>query len=323
MSKLLSLRPMNVVMAAVSFLLVFTAIAFAQKNVVATVGGIPITEYELARGVSRIMPLNVSFHGTITQEKVDEISEKALAGLIEQAYKVRYALAEEISVDNAAVEEVIKPHRAKFNSDEEFREALGGEGLNGYRATVYRKLLAEKAEDIAVESRVTVSEEDVRSYYEENKHTFLRPKQYKASHILVKVDPSSNKEELAVLKERAEGLLEQAKSGEDFYNLAYYNSDDRSKYVGGDLGYIHKGRTVEPFEEAVLKLQVGEVSDLVKTRFGFHIIKLTDVQEETQLSYDQMKAKIREKLEKKQRDAYFDEWMSSLKSQYQVQRFDK
>lgn len=312
-----------IVVSSVFFFMLFWGTAFAQNNLVATVGGIPVTQAELARAVAKIMPLNATYHGSITQEKVDEVTEKALTELIDQAYKVRYALAEEISVSNAAVEEAIEPARAKFDSDKAFIEALGNEGLNGYRATIYRELLADKAEQVAVESRIAVSDEDVRDYYEENKASFKRPKQFKASHLLVKVDPASNKEELAVLKERAEGLLERAKAGEDFYDLAYYNSDDRTKFVGGDLGYFHEGRTVKEFEEAVLELQVGEVSDLVRTRFGFHIIKLTDLQPPTQLSYDDMKVKIRAQLEKKQRDAYYDEWMSNLKGQYQVQHLNK
>lgn len=289
-----------------------------EDDVVAKVGGIPITVYELDRAAQKIMPMK--FHGALSQEKVDEIRSQALDNLINQAYMVRYALSEEIAIDNKLVEEKMKPIRARYKSQKEFEEAAGDEGINAFRATIYRELLAEKAEEVAVKSRIQVSDEQVRKYYEDNKMTYMRPERYKASQILIKVDPGSNQEEREALKKRADDILARAKAGEDFYNLAYYNSDDRTKYVGGDLGYFHKGQTLKEFEDAVVALKPGEISDLVQTRFGYHVIKLVEVNESRLLSFEEVKDKIRQSLEKKKRDALYSDWMSSLKSKYQVQR---
>lgn len=149
----------------------------------------------------------------------------------------------------------------------------------------------------------------------------MRPKQFKASHILIKVDPSSNKDERLTLDNKAKDLAKRAKNGEDFYNLAYYNSDDRSKYVGGDLGFFHQGQTVKEFENALLKMKPGEISDPVRTMYGWHIIKLVEINEPKQLEFSDVKVKIREQMEKSSREKTYIDWMTKLKSTYPLKKF--
>jgi parvulin-like peptidyl-prolyl isomerase len=184
-------------------------------------------------------------------------------------------------------------------------------------------LLAKRAEDIVVNDRVKVSDEEVSSFYAENGKMFSQPKTYTASHILVKVDPASNAEELQLIKSRAEDLLDRAKAGEDFYNLAYYESEDRSKFVGGSLGTFHGGQTVAEFDEAVKSMQPGEISGLVRTMYGFHIIKLDASEEARQLTFEEAAPKIRTQLAEIKRKKLYEAWMSKLKEQYPVERFDQ
>lgn len=296
--------------------------AVAGDEIVAKVGAIPITIYELQREFQKVLPMEGSYHKGVSQERFAEIREKALSALIEQAYKVQYALGEEIAVENGAVEDRLGSLRAKFKSIKEFNNALGNEGLSAFRASIYRELLAKKAEELAVDAKVQVTDAQVRGYFEKNKTSYKRPKQFKASHVLIRVDPASNKEEREGLLKRAEELAKRAQGGEDFYNLAYYNSDDRSKYVGGDLGYFHQGQTVEEFEQALLKMKAGEISGPVKTMYGYHIIKLVEVNESRQLEFDEVKDSIRQSLEKKQRESVYEKWITELKKRYPVQRFD-
>ncbi|ALC17178.1 peptidylprolyl isomerase [Desulfuromonas soudanensis] len=295
----------------------------AEGDIVAKVGGVSLTRYELDREVQKIMPFNVSFHGKVSQEKIDDIRNQALTALLERAYKVRFALAEEISVANEAVEEEMAKYRSKFESQAQFEQALGAEGLSAFRGSIYRELLAKKAEAVAVDSGVKVTDEEVRAFYDKNKSMYMRPRQFKASHILVKVDPASSKAERDVLLKKAQGLAAQAEAGEDFYNLAYYNSDDRSKYVGGDLGYFHEGQTVPEFEEALVKMKPGEIAGPIKTMFGYHIVKLVELNEPRQLNFEEVKDNLRQSLEKKQRENLYDAWMNGLKARFEVERFDK
>ncbi|GAB4166415.1 MAG: peptidylprolyl isomerase [Geothermobacteraceae bacterium] len=317
--------------AARMFLILLAAILVpathlaAQENgdLVARVGSVPVTKFELAREFQKILPLKGGFHGGVSRDRQLEIRQEALDKLVERALMVQWAIDNELSVDNGEVDAKIAKLRESYKSDEEFSKAAGDEGIAGYRAALYRQLLAQKAEQAAVEQKVSVPEDRVKAYYDENKDRFMRPRQFRASHILIRVDPSSNKEEREELQKKAEDLLKRARAGEDFYNLAYYNSDDRTKFVGGDLGYFHEGQTVKPFEQALLKLKPGEISDLVRTRFGFHIIKLVEVNEPRQLTYEEMQGKIRQQFEKEEREKIRSEWLAGLRKAYKVDIFLK
>ena len=294
--------------------------AWAAARILAEVGGVPITAQELRREQQRLIPMQVAFHVGVSQEKLAQIEKEAFEKLIEQAFKVRYALDEELRVDGAVVEEKFNQLRARFKTQKELLAALGEEGPDGYKASLYRQLLAAEAEKVAVDQRVTVTDEQVRAYYDERRATYMRPRQFKASQILVKVDPASNKEEREALLKKAEGLLAQARAGEDFYNLAYYNSDDRSKYVGGDLGYFHEGQTVKEFEDALKQLNPGEISEPIRTMYGYHIVKLFENNDPRQLEFDEVRDKIRKTLESDAREALYGEWMAALRERYPVKK---
>lgn len=300
--------------------LLLATIAFAEEKPVATVGAVPVTVYELQREQQRLLPLSVSFHGGLSQEKLEEIQKTALDAALDRAYKVNYALANKLEIDKSLVEKEFDAIKKKYKTKKEYKEALGTEGEKAFKKSLQNRFLAEKAEKVAVDDQVQVADADVKKYYEDNKATYKRPRQFKASHILVKVDPASNKEEKEAMYKKAEALAARAKAGEDFYDLAYYNSDDRSKYVGGDLGYFHEGQTVKEFEDALLAMKPGESSSPIKTMFGYHIIKLVERNEPKQLEFDEVKDKIRANMEKKQREQLYQAWMDGLKKQYPVQR---
>lgn len=303
------------VWVVVSFLFGGYCYAAVSEIVIAKVGSVEITTFELKREMQRILPFNKTFHGGVSQEKLKEIRQIAFDRLMESAYKVRYALLNKIVLPEGVVAARVDKVRGKFATEDAFHKALRNEGIEDFRASVYRMLLAKKAEDVAINSRAEVTEDELRGFYEKNTFMYQRPIEYRASHILVKVDPSlvgKDREELVV---KAQNLAEKAKAGEDFYNLAYYNSDEDTKFVGGDIGYFHSGQTVKEFEEAVKGLAPGEIVGPVETISGFHIIKLTDIHKARQLTFEEVYVKIKNTIEEKKRKRLFTDWMSELKSQ--------
>ncbi len=295
--------------------------AWAGEDLVASVGGIPITRYELKRQVSRILPLNSSYHGGVSREKLEEIKAKALDELIEQTLKVRYALDNEIVVPSSELDAKLKPVWEKFPTPEELQKALEGEEVSALRASVYRNLLAKKAEEVAVAAKVKVTDEDVASYYRQNKEKYFRPRMYRASQIFIKVDPRLSNDERRPFLEKARDLSRRGQAGEDFYNLAYYNSDDDKRYVGGDIGYFHEGQLIPVIEKSIVTLKVGEVSDPVESIYGYHVLKLVELKEPTQLSLEEKRDEIRKTLEKQQQDELYQAWIGPLKAKYDVQKF--
>lgn len=312
--------PRALTLAMILLALFGASSAWAAALVLAEVGGVPITAQELRREQQRLIPMQVAFHTGVSQERLVQIEEQAYEKLIEQAFKVRYALDEELRVDDAVVEDKFNQLRARFKTQKELLAALGEEGADGYKASLYRQLLAAEAEKVAVGQRVAVSDEQVRAYYDERRASYKRPRQFKASQILVKVDPASNNEEREALLTKTRDLLAQARAGEDFYNLAYYNSDDRSKYVGGDLGYFHEGQTVKEFEDALKQLKPGEISEPIRTMYGYHVVKLFENNDPRQLEFDEVSDKIRKTLENEVRETIYAEWMNSLRERYPVKK---
>lgn len=144
-----------------------------------------------------------------------------------------------------------------------------------------------------------ITDEEMKKYYDDNKKEFYEDK-VKASHILISTVDENNKplsdSKKAEAKKEAEDILKRAKSGEEFAALAKEYSDDKGSGAnGGDLGFFEKGTMVPEFEDAAWGLKVGEISDLVETQFGYHIIKVTD-KVQKQLTFDEVKDKIKETL---------------------------
>ncbi|MBN2032591.1 MAG: SurA N-terminal domain-containing protein [Deltaproteobacteria bacterium] len=145
-------------------------------------------------------------------------------------------------------------------------------------------------------SALTVSDKEIREHYEDHPSSFKEKKQVKARHILFKVTESATEEEEKKIKQKALVVLEKAREGQDFSELAKKYSEDPAAKDGGDLGYFSENQMVKPFEEAAFRLQKGEISDLVRTPFGYHIIKVEDVKEARTKSLEEVREQILAKL---------------------------
>jgi peptidyl-prolyl cis-trans isomerase D len=124
---------------------------------------------------------------------------------------------------------------------------------------------------------VAVTPEEIEAYYQENQEQFQDPERRRARHILIRTPEDASPEVLAAKRQQIEDILAQAREGEDFAKLAAQHSEDGSASDGGDLGFFGRGQMVQPFEEAAFRMAEGETSNVVTTRFGFHIIKLEQI----------------------------------------------
>jgi peptidyl-prolyl cis-trans isomerase D len=145
---------------------------------------------------------------------------------------------------------------------------------------------------------VEVSEEEINQYFDLNREGYGSPKKVWARHILFKVEGEADEETIEEARKKALSVLEQAKAGADFAELAKKHSDDPgSKNKGGDLGFFEEGKMVKPFSDAAFSMQPGEISDPVRTPFGWHLIKVEEVQKAKEPALDSgVKQEIRAKL---------------------------
>ena len=185
------------------------------------------------------------------------------------------------------------------------------------RGLGYQKLMEAQWAD-----RIKVTEDDAKKYYSENTKEFKIPEQVRASHILIKsapTDPNTDPNEAkAKARAKTEGLLKQIKGGADFAELARANSDCPSSKQGGDLNFFSSGQMVPAFEKAAFELKVGQVSDIVETRFGYHIIKVTDHKDPNNITFEQAKGDIENVLTQKKQGELAREYIELLKAEANI-----
>lgn len=142
------------------------------------------------------------------------------------------------------------------------------------------------------------SEEELKRKYEERKKEFEQPEKVRARHILIKVERDAPEDEIKKAREKADGILKKITAGENFAKLAEENSDDPgSKKQGGDLGFFARDMMAVEFEDAAFALKPAQVSDIVQTDFGFHIIKLEERKEPSTMPYEEVKDRLRKKVD--------------------------
>jgi peptidyl-prolyl cis-trans isomerase C len=158
--------------------------------------------------------------------------------------------------------------------------------------------------------KVTVSDNEVKTYYDTNKDEFKTPEMVRARHILFLVEASATPEEKKKVNEKAEATLKKIKAGENFDKLASELSEDPgSKPKGGDIGLVARGKTVKPFEDALFSLKPGEISGVIETKFGYHIIKAEERKDASIEPFDAVKEKIRQKISQERVKAALKEFI--------------
>jgi peptidyl-prolyl cis-trans isomerase D len=177
-------------------------------------------------------------------------------------------------------------------SDQELAQYFEGH-KEQFRVGEKRKIRFIAVDPQKIRERVNVSPQDAERYYNQNVEQYSTPEQIRASHILLKTE---GKDE-ATVRKRAEEVLARVRAGEDFATLAReYSEDEASKDRGGDLDFFPRGRMVPEFDQVAFSMQPGITSDLVKTQYGFHIIKVTDRRAPTQRPFEEVKDQIVEQL---------------------------
>jgi peptidyl-prolyl cis-trans isomerase D len=236
-----------------------------------------------------------------------EFEEQVRRGIVME--KLQAALTAWVTVSDKEVEEEFRRRNEKvklavvsFPADK-FREGVTATDAElashfdankaTYRIPEKRKVRYALVDTNALRGRMTVTEQEARRYYDDNVDQYSTPEQVRASHILLKTE---GKDDAAVRKE-AEDLLAKIKGGADFAELAKkFSEDDASKEKGGDLDFFGRNQMVKEFENVAFALEPGQVSDLVKTTFGYHIIKAAEKRAASTRSFEEVRPQIEDQL---------------------------
>ncbi len=211
--------------------------------------------------------------------------ENVLGQIIEQKLLVQKAKELNIAADEDAItkyaERYLNDIKSRYPSEADFQVELRKmnttqrELLKFLADQIRENYLTEQLIDKYISSRIKITEPEMRSFYEASKDSLaVKPTTWELSLILREIRPSAETQERIISE--TETLLEKLKAGEDFAALAEEYSDCPSSQQGGDLGYFKRGMMVKPFEDAAFSLNINEISEIVQSNFGYHIIKLTD-----------------------------------------------
>lgn len=286
-------------------------------RVIAVVNGRAITLSELKeREAPLIKQVSEIYIGAERDKKLADMERKVMDSLIEDLLLETEAEKSGMKVSERDIDDAVEDVK-KQNSlnDEALKDALKREGLTYemYRTQIKRQIEKSRVIGQQVRAKVTVTDRDLTEYYDRNKRLFLIDEAVNVSHILFIVPEKASDAEAEKIRKQALDVLETAKRGKDFPELAKKYSQDASGKQGGSLGFFKKGQLLPAFESAAFSLKKGEISGLVRTEYGFHIIKVDDVKEAAPEPFESVKEKIRSTVTSEMMEQRYKEWMEELK----------
>ncbi len=290
-----------------------------EDKVVASVDGQPITSYDIE-----------TFSALVGRPvKADDIANNPAAKAVLKALISQKLLESEVQkyaskVDDAQVDRYITQVESdKHMNDEQFRAALMQSGVS-YPA--FRKQARQQLEQAVmieqdVRSRINIPDSEIQTYYDAHKSDFMISKErYKLAQILIAIPPNATPQQIAEANAKAEKIRKEAIAGTDFSALAQKYSDDSSKSQGGELGWFEPADILDQILAAVRPLQPGQISPVVRSSHGFHILKLEAHEVPGVQPLEQVKNQIREKLLDEKTRKRLQEWIEvDLAKQHDVQ----
>jgi len=189
------------------------------------------------------------------------------------------------------------------------------------KSRILRSMAVKKLVQQQVVDQITVSDEEIQAYYTHNMKRFASPASVDVSHIVIEVRPDASPEEHSEAEKKARQILKQLQGGADFEALAGEFSQDPSRFAGGKVGVLKKGFMPPEFDEVAFNLQEGEISDVVKTHFGYHIIKANKVTRADVVPLEQAKAGISMVIKKGKLEMQEREYLRKLLENAKIHMF--
>ena len=283
-----------------------------DTNALVLVNGAKITKSELDRGVKALFPARY-YHGTLSKEQMKIFEDKVLLELVENELLFQYAESIGIKVSSSDIDASIDKLKKLLKTPEKLKETLSKSELTlkSLRKIIYKEEMLKQLNKEKIET--TLLENDLKAYYDKNRHKFKEPPKIIAKIIYVRNDPTDPQGK-SKSKKRIEEAYEKIKSGENFSDVAAKYSTAMSRVKGGDLGYIHKGMLEPAVEKKAFSMEANTTSGIIEQDLGYFIVRVEDKAEAKQLPFNSVKQKLAKDLKKRMEEEKKSELLKSLKS---------
>jgi peptidyl-prolyl cis-trans isomerase SurA len=251
-----------------------------------------------------------------------EIVKKTLNSIIEEKLQLQEANKSGLEVDDESVENAFKDIRKRNNiTEEQMIEMLESEdrSLEQYKEVIRDQILVTKVVQFRMGKMANATPKQIKRYYYDHQKEYWQPRQPFVRHILFIVDETASPEKRQLKKIKLKEILRQIRTGKDFSEMAVKHSEDVTASSGGEIGLLEKGILVPEFEEVAFSLKPGEISDIVESRYGYHIIKVDRVIPGKAKPLDEVKDQIQQILQMKNTKERYDKWMDEAKSGAMIQ----
>jgi peptidyl-prolyl cis-trans isomerase C len=288
----------------------------------AVVNGIVITKVDFDRKLNQVKQHILRQGQQISDERLAQIKTDILETMINEELLFQEGRKKGITVEPEAISAELKNIKKGFATDADFKKLIAESGLTEaeLQSDIERGQVINKLIDNQIAALVVIPDPEIRTFYDTHPESFKRSEQVRASHILIKADSQAEPSVKDEKKAKLQKIQKRLKGGEDFAVLAKEFSECPSNIKGGDLGYFGRGKMVKPFEDAAFALKTGEVSDIVETRFGYHLIKVVDKKPASVMGYEDVKDQIGQYLKKQKTGKELKGYIEELRKKAVIEK---
>jgi len=312
------------VLLTAAIALLGTGIGFTEpaQEVIAMVNDSAITRTDLMWEEAHLMQEMRLRKTPLPGEQLSQLRSELLDNLVDRELLYQQAQEKNIQIRDRWVERALTEFKAHAGSDAGYAAFLERSRMNEdqLREQLSKGLIVQRLLRREVARSIKVSEAEMQTFYRNNPEFFFRKEQIRIRHILIKVDGN------ALSTRRGEALLKiqeiqsKLQAGANFGALALEYSEDASRDRGGDIGVVERTQLVPAFAEAAFALQPGEISDIVETRFGYHLIQLVDRIPSSTMAYRNVRTKIERTLRRNKEKAAAEKYLGRLRAKSTIKK---
>jgi peptidyl-prolyl cis-trans isomerase C len=289
----------------------------------AIVNGVVIQEEEVNRGLLYHQQRLLATTGqAIRPDMMMEARKMLLENLIDRELLYQQSRVKGISIKDAEVNEQFDRLKKQYPDEQSFKDSMAEDHLteDTVKSRIRMNLAVQEFVEKEFGGKVDVTEAEAKVFYDGHPEYFTEPETIRASGILIKVDMKSDAAKKEEARKKLEDIQRRGKKGEDFAILAKDFSQDASAAQGGDLGTIPRGRMPKALDDAAFSLKPGEVSNVVETELGFHLIKVHEKKPEKVVPFKEAEEKIRQHLANQKLKQKVDEYLNEVKKTAKIER---